>query len=133
MLPFRLLRRLLSRDRRGVSAVEFAMVLPLMMLFLTGTIQYGFMMFTYNSMLTAARAGARFAALGGANNAAVTTMVQGLLPGWVAPGDIEVTSSVVNGNQVRVNVTIPASASTVLRFGPMPETLRADVVMLQES
>ncbi len=109
------------------------MLLPLMMFFLAGTIQYGFMMFTYNSMLTAARAGARFAALGGANNAAVTTMVQGLMPGWVNPEDIEVVSSLVNGNQVRVAVAIPANQSTVLRLGPMPTTLNADVVMLQES
>jgi Flp pilus assembly pilin Flp len=123
----------LRQDRRGASAAEFALLLPVLLLILVGTIQYGVMMFTYNSMLTAARAGARIAALGSANNAAVEAMVQSMLPGWVDRDLVEVESTSIAGNQVRVEVSMPSPTSTVLQLGPMPDAIAASVVMLRES
>jgi Flp pilus assembly protein TadG len=53
-------RRPLSRDpQRGAAAVEFALVLPLFMALLMGTIDYGYFFFSDQIVTNAAREGAR--------------------------------------------------------------------------
>lgn len=49
------------RDERGASAVEFALVVPLLLTFLLGTVELGMFMKDYVSMSSSARAGARAA------------------------------------------------------------------------
>ncbi|AMK18455.1 TadE family protein [Sphingobium sp. MI1205] len=49
------------RDRRGSSAAEFAMVLPLLIIFLIGIIDVGRLMWTWNHAEKATQVGARFA------------------------------------------------------------------------
>ena len=52
-----------SRDERGASAVEFALVLPLLVLFLFGIITYGYMFSVRQALTQAAAEGARAAAV----------------------------------------------------------------------
>ncbi len=55
-------RTILSKffaDRSGVSAVEFALVAPVLFIILTGIIQFGYAFFVQISMNNAAREGAR--------------------------------------------------------------------------
>jgi hypothetical protein len=49
------------RDERGASAVEFALVVPLLLTFLLGTVELGLYMKDYVSMSSSVRAGARSA------------------------------------------------------------------------
>ncbi|CUR61229.1 putative TadE-like protein [metagenome] len=49
------------RDERGASAVEFALVVPLLLTFLLGTVELGLYMKDYVSMSSSTRAGARAA------------------------------------------------------------------------
>lgn len=49
------------RDERGASAVEFALVVPLLLTFLLGTVELGLYMKDYVSMSSSVRAGARTA------------------------------------------------------------------------
>ncbi len=49
------------RDERGASAVEFALVVPLLLTFLLGTVELGMYMKDYVSMSSSVRAGARTA------------------------------------------------------------------------
>jgi len=58
VLPVRRRRR----DTRGASAVEFALVVPLLCALLFGSITAGFLFFNYISVNDSVRAGARFGA-----------------------------------------------------------------------
>ena len=49
------------RGDRGASAVEFALVVPLLLTFLLGTVELGLFMKDYVSMSSSVRAGARSA------------------------------------------------------------------------
>jgi len=51
----------LARDRRGASAAEFALVLPLLILFLLGIIDVGRLMWTFNQAEKATQVGVRAA------------------------------------------------------------------------
>lgn len=50
------------RNQKGVSAIEFALVLPVLLLFLGGTIDFGIIFFINHMAGNAAREGARLAA-----------------------------------------------------------------------
>ena len=52
------------RSERGGSAVEFALIAPVLVLLLVGIIQFGYTFFQYLEVAHAAREGARWAALG---------------------------------------------------------------------
>ena len=56
------LRQLLRRGRgeEGAAAVEFAIVLPVLMLFLAGFIDFGSLFFWQHTVTNASRAGARY-------------------------------------------------------------------------
>jgi Flp pilus assembly protein TadG len=60
------LRRVLRRARRGASAVEFAIVAPIFVLFVFGMIEYGRMVMVQQVLTNATREGARLAVLDGA-------------------------------------------------------------------
>ncbi|MEW5926429.1 MAG: TadE/TadG family type IV pilus assembly protein [Gemmatimonadota bacterium] len=59
----RALGRRLRRSTRGQSLVEFALLTPLLMVFVVSVIDFGNMLFTYQVITNAAREGARRAAV----------------------------------------------------------------------
>ena len=61
--------------RRGVAAVEFALVAPLFFTLILGIIEFGRMMMVQEILVNAAREGARAAILPGETDAQVTTTV----------------------------------------------------------
>jgi hypothetical protein len=63
MNGIRTLVRRLRRGTRGQSLVEFALLTPVLMIFVVAVIDFGKMMFTYQVITNAAREGARRAAL----------------------------------------------------------------------
>ncbi len=58
--------RTFRRGRRGQSLVEFAMVLPILLILIFGIIEFGMGLRSYISLTNATREGARFAAVGNA-------------------------------------------------------------------
>ncbi len=71
-----LLRRLLG-DASAASASEFVLVLPLFVLLITATIDFGGMVYTQLQVGSASRAGASYAATKGYNVAGITAAVTG--------------------------------------------------------
>jgi Flp pilus assembly protein TadG len=108
--------------RSGAAAAEMALIIPLLSMMIFGVMQYGFMIYTSNSMTTTARNGARLIAFG-QNRAAAEAHVRQNLPGWVAS---EATiSTVENDNGVaRITVSVPGSSAAIIGLLPMPAQIR---------
>lgn len=51
------------RDDRGAAAVEFALVLPILVVLVFGIVDFGRALFAYNYLTSAVREGGRFAAV----------------------------------------------------------------------
>jgi Flp pilus assembly protein TadG len=125
----------LHADRRGAAAVEFALLLPLLTLMLTGVWQYGALFFSYNAMTTAARDGARALATGSATEAEVRANVVASMPGWMPAADVTVVArnEASTGTAfVDTRITVPAAKATVFSIGPMPESIEAFSTMERE-
>jgi Flp pilus assembly protein TadG len=124
-----------QRDQDGAAAVEFALLLPLLVLLLFGLIQFGIAFNTKIQATNAAREGARMAVVGIDNWADVG----GGLPFWQAVqqnagvGDIDNcvldTTDVVGGT---LTVTFDYPLDLVIPFMPNPpswQTGRAQATM----
>lgn len=59
----RLSRFRFGRDDRGAAAVEFALVLPILVVLVFGVVDFGRALFAYNYLTSAVREGGRFAAV----------------------------------------------------------------------
>jgi Flp pilus assembly protein TadG len=77
-----------NRDERGASAVEFAIVLSLLLLFVFGTIQFGMAYNRDQGLKAAAREGARVASVGGTETEIKTRVQQA--QSLFAPADIKI-------------------------------------------
>jgi Flp pilus assembly protein TadG len=106
------------RDERGQTAVEFALIAPLLIILLLAIIQFGIAFHNYVTITDAARAGARqaiVARFGGSGNFNVATQTvkdaaSSLDQKQLAkPGAIQIISAggMVAGSQVTVTVNYP--------------------------
>lgn len=109
-----------NHDDEGASAVEFALVSVVLILFLVGIVQFGYTFFQYLEVVHSAREGARWAALGvEAGSVSDPTSVRGRVasaaPG-LSPGlvDANITVSVAGGGSQAV---IPADSGKPVTVG----------------
>ncbi len=103
-------RRSFWRDRNGVSAVEFAFVLPIIVLLLGGIFQFGFALFMQGHMSEVAREVSRRVAVGELSQSEAVSYAQGSLinPGVVY--DVVVTLPDPNDpadRDVQVSISAP--------------------------
>jgi len=99
------------RDEHGVAAVEFALLLPIILLILVGTIEFGLMMFTQEVLTNASREGAR----------------AGIIQVIPKPTDADIKDVVVNYAQnARVALT-PADVAVAGAGGVFPNPLTVTV------
>lgn len=80
--------RRLMRDARAASAAEFAMVLPLLLLFIFGMIDVGRLMWTWNRAEKATQMGARFA------------IVTNMVPATLATQNFALSNGIPGGSPV---------------------------------
>ena len=78
MVPIRGLR---VRSERGAELVEFALVLPLLLVLIGGIVDFGFLFQRYEVVTNAAREGARLRSLAGYTDACRADARQGVHPG----------------------------------------------------
>jgi Flp pilus assembly protein TadG len=136
-----------ARQNHGQSVVEFALVLPLLLVLLIGITEFGRAWMTVNVLTSAAREGARLAVVTAPDIAAVTARVRevctsaGIKPGSIK--SITVTPPAANDPDRRVTVTVEVNFAFIgqnimtlvngdgLIHGTIP--LRATSVMRHES
>lgn len=107
-----LMRASRSRKRRGVAAVEFAIVSPFLILLVFGIIECGRAIMVQQVLTNASREGARRAILEATTTSEVTTIVSDYLTnGSIAGATVTVSptplSSAGFGDPVTVTVSVP--------------------------
>ncbi len=129
--------RTLWRDRDGVAAVEFAFILPILLLLFSGIVQFGSIMFLENHMTNVARETSRRVAVGELAQADASSSAQQALVNWGVNYDVSVTSvDVGGGNQdIAVAISLPMAEVALMDVLGVFQSgnLTAAVTMRQES
>jgi Flp pilus assembly protein TadG len=113
-----MMRRRRDRDDRGTAIVEFALLVPLLIVLLVGTIQFGIAYNRKQGLHAAAREGARLASLPTATSGQISARVNDALTGVPLAGS---PSIVISPGMTRPcenrrgqSVTVTVSAATTL-------------------
>jgi Flp pilus assembly protein TadG len=127
--------------RRGLAIIEAAVVLPLVLLFVLGVLEYGWLFWKAADINNACRQGSRVGSRGGATATDVTDAVLAALTNagleasgytvTIAPLDPETLDS---GEALTVTVSVPYANIALVNLAliPTPVNLRATVVMARE-
>ncbi len=120
-------------NRPGAAAVEFALVAPLFLVFLFGTIEMGRLALARNVLANASREAARFAIIEGATEGSVIELAEH----YASIGTVEgVTATVTySGSTASVRVSIPFNEISWLpgSWFLRDQTLAATTTMRMES
>lgn len=110
------LRRIRLRAR-GAAVVEFAVVLPLLLLILFGIIEYGWIFMVRQTLTSAAREGCRVAVLQTATPDLVSARVSSVMdPTGYPEGVWQFTTSDIGDEIQWVTVSIPLDAISLTGF-----------------
>ncbi len=129
--------RALLRDRDGAAAVEFAFILPILLLLFSGIVQFGSIMFLENHMTNVARETSRRVAVGELAQADAEGSVQQALVNWGVNYKVSVaTVDAGGGNQdIAVAISLPMRDAALMDVLGVFQSgnLTAAVTMRQES
>jgi len=127
-----------KKARRGLAAVEFALVASLVFVLLIGLIDYGWIFLKMQQITQAARAGARAAVVADSTTATVATTIDA----WMDEADIATFSYVMTpgdpsiepGLPIKVEITVPTNQLALIRTSliPVPPNLKAAASMAKE-
>jgi Flp pilus assembly protein TadG len=132
----RMLRRWrFGRDERGAVLVEFGLVLPIFLIMFCALLDFGFAVFTLNSMAAAVREGGRFAAVlrdPVTNDSRVQTRTAAVFnrlafQDSIRPADVRVTITSDGAGQI-LQVGIPSSAYSYRPFTPLAPLFGLDAI-----
>ncbi len=129
------------RGRRGVTTVEAALILPLLLTMTFAVCEYGWMLMKSQQVANAARQGARIAAIADGTNESAITAINALMTSagldgsgytvTVTPGDV---SALEAGETLSVQVSVPTSAINLTGIAlPMPANIQSSVSMAKEA
>jgi Flp pilus assembly protein TadG len=132
-------RHFAKRDE-GATAVEFALVAPVLVALTMSIIEFGLIIFTYTTAGNASRDVARRIATGRLAASAASTTLTPQLPAWVRSyatvAVAQTAPSTPSTNIITVNVSFPALRATptsFLSFAYGSLTLQTATTMQQES
>jgi Flp pilus assembly protein TadG len=116
--------RIIKRGENGQAMVEFALILPILILILCGIIDFGWIFGNQVVLSNATRESARYMAMNydstatlAANKAVAVDVLDDLVPPAVIPADMTVTFSAVVGTDstsITVGATYPLKVLTPL-------------------
>jgi Flp pilus assembly protein TadG len=125
------------RDDRGSSAVEFALIAPVLVLLIAGIIEGSLLFFTWGNMEYVGRQAARAAAIGEFTKAQAESFIVAQMKKSIGEPTVDAAVTFVTGtsNEVRVQVSVPASQLTAVQpFGLFRMlTLNTQVTMHKEA
>jgi Flp pilus assembly protein TadG len=101
-----------ARHRTGIATLEFALVLPILLVLVFGMVDYGWKLHIMHTMNVAARDGARQLAVRGATTEQARDVALDRLDVINAPFTVEAIGPLANGD-VTVRVSVPADQVTL--------------------
>ncbi|MEQ8175158.1 MAG: TadE family protein [Syntrophomonadaceae bacterium] len=136
MRNFCIMRRLIRRED-GQSIVEFAMVLPVLLLLLMGIIEFGRIISSYMIINNLAREGARFASVGKTDSQITTILLNEHATLDVDKLEVQYSpaySARVKGEplKVTVNYTVDLITPLIPEFLPNPLPISSECTMRLE-
>ncbi|GAH83835.1 unnamed protein product [marine sediment metagenome] len=103
------------KSEKGASAVEFAIILPILIILVFGIVQFGIAFNNYITITHAAREGARIAAVDLNNPDLKNIIIERAYPVPITPDDITITPEGTNiGDPVEVEITYNISITIPL-------------------
>ena len=102
-----------ATDQRGASAVEFAFVLPVLIILLTGVIQMGLTFFVQHNMVSVSQETARLVALGELTEAQGQTYALDHVIDWGMSYNVDVNQV---GDDIVVDITVPMSDVSLIDY-----------------
>jgi Flp pilus assembly pilin Flp len=131
--------RRIDKDCEGASAVEFALVAPVLAALLLGGIEFGLVIYSQNAMQSVTRDAARKLAVNYYDAQTAYEDIRGRLPGWIQNSSrVQITNSAPDdplNNVITVDVEVPADAAGILNLYTKlmgAWTISASVAMKQE-
>lgn len=96
------------RNQKGQSLVEFAIILPIILLLLMGIVEFGMMLNSYLTIQNVAREGARLGIVGGSDleiNTLIKSISPNLTPADITVNIVPVEGSRKSGDTLKVSIT----------------------------
>lgn len=127
-----------DRSRRGSNAIELALILPFLLLILTGTLDLSWMFYTHQSLSSAARMAVRDGSVttldDGPGVVAEVAMLEHLADAGVDPSTVSVAHSWTGAPPdlyLTLDVTVPYQP--LIGFVPSPDHLTVHQTMRMEN
>ncbi len=125
-----------GQDARGAAAVEFALIMPLMMMLVLGSLDWGYYFFVAQIVNNASREGARAGSLevsdGAATSEAETVVASYLTAGGLDPSKATISAS-TTADSVQVLVVYSVGSLTGFSEVVVPTAARAQTEMRKSS
>jgi Flp pilus assembly protein TadG len=129
------MRRLFLKDKKGQTIIEFALVLPILLLVLFGITEFGRAIMVTNMLCTASREGARLFAVAPDPVSASARVDSVLAAANITPKAITIdTTSAYQSVKVTVTYDFHVLSGKILDFlGPRTWELKGTTVMRRET
>ena len=128
-----------GQHQKGAAAVEFALILPVLVLLLFGIVEFSLLLYNKQIITNASREGARFGIVAGNNEASIIDVVDAysednLITFGSATGPTTTVSGAGGtfGNDLIVTITYDYDFLVLANLGFDPVTLTAKTVMKLE-
>lgn len=118
-----------GKRQRGLAMVEFAITLPVLLLLMIATAEFGHLISQYDTLTNAVRDGARYAASTAANGStglvSVTPQIQAAVANLVATGNVGGSGAALLPGLAATDITVSdagngyVSVSAVYTYEPM--------------